>query len=127
METITKVLKSLRMLDHDTVEIHYHEAVDVSLADMEELMRSLYEFTDNKRLKRLVICTRKSTLDMKARHYLQHENKTRKDTIIAEAVVVTSLSQKMTTNFYLKFIQEIYPSRYFTDVDKAKEWLDAQS
>jgi hypothetical protein len=126
MTTLTRVLKSLRMIEKDTVEIQYHDAVDVKLEDMEELLKALYDFTGNKRLKRLVICTKHSSLDMAARHHLQNENKSRKDTIIAEAVVVTSLAQKMTTNFYLKFIEEIYPSRFFTDIEKAREWLKAQ-
>jgi len=126
METLTRVLKSLRMIDEETVEIHYQDAVDVNEEDMAELLKCLYEFTGGKRLKRLVVCTKKSSLDMKARHLLQNENKDKRDSIIAEAVVVTSLAQKMSTNFYLKFIEEIYPSRFFTDDEKAREWLKAQ-
>jgi hypothetical protein len=126
METGTRVIKSFRMIENNTVEIRYREAVEVTLEDMEELLKALSDFTGNKRLKRLVICTKNSSLQMAARHYLQQENKSLRDTIIAEAVVVTSLAQKMTTNFYLKFIEEIYPSRFFTDVEKAREWLSAQ-
>jgi hypothetical protein len=126
MEPLTRVLKSLKMIDEQTVEIIYNDEVDVNLEDMEELLKHLYIFTGNKRLKRLVVCTKKSSLNMEARHYLQDENQVRKDTIIAEAVVVTSLAQKMMTNFYLKFMKDIFPSRFFTDTEKAKEWLKAQ-
>ncbi len=126
METPARVLKSLRMIDDETVEILYKDAVTVTREDMEELLGHLYYFTDGKRLKRLVVCTRNSSLEMTARHLLQEENKVRKDTIIAEAVVVTSLSQKMMTNFYLKFIQNVFPSKFFTDEQKAREWLKAQ-
>ncbi|HEY1045448.1 MAG TPA: hypothetical protein VGF79_03345, partial [Bacteroidia bacterium] len=82
-----------------------------------------YAFTDKKRLKRLVVITKNSTLELQARLLLQQENKDNSELIIAEAVLVTSLTQKMTTNFYLKFIKDIYPSRFFTDYNKAIEWL----
>jgi hypothetical protein len=127
MESITRVLKSLKMIDDETVQITYNDAVKVNVEDMEELLKQLYTFTGGKRLKRLVVCTKNSSLEMEARHYLQDENKIKKDTIIAEAVVVTSLAQKMMTNFYLKFIKEIFPSKFFTDTEKAVEWLQDQS
>jgi hypothetical protein len=65
-------------------------------------------------------------MELPARLLLQQENKDRKNTIIAEAVLVSSLTQKMTTNFYLKFIKDSYPSKFFTDYNKAKDWLNDQ-
>lgn len=121
--TLPRVLDALQMIDEDTVEIRYKEAVHVSLDDMRELLTELYAFTDKKRLKRLVVITKNSTLELQARLLLQQENKDNSELIIAEAVLVTSLTQKMTTNFYLKFIKDIYPSRFFTDYNKAIEWL----
>lgn len=121
--SLPRVLKSLTMIDNDTVEIEYTDAVHVTYDDMRELLDSLYRFTENKRLKRLVVITKNSTLETKARHLLQEENKDRSEQIIAEAVLVTSFTQKMTTNFYLKFIKDTYPSKFFTDYYKAIEWL----
>lgn len=124
MKPLSNVLQSLRMINDETVEVLYRENVKVNREDMMELFQKLYSFTGNKPLKRLIVITKNSSLDLQARLLLQEENKARKDSIIAEAVVVTSLAQKMTTNFYLKFIKDIYPSRFFTDIDKAKEWLN---
>ncbi len=124
MEPLSNVLQSLRMMNDETVEVLYREKVQVNLEDMKELLEKLYAFTGNKPMKRLIVITKNSSLDLQARLHLQEENKARKDSIIAEAVVVTSLAQKMTTNFYLKFIKDIYPSRFFTDIDKAREWLN---
>lgn len=124
MEPLSNVLQSLRMMNDETVEVLYREKVQVNLEDMKELLDKLYAFTGNKPMKRLIVITKNSSLDLQARLHLQEENKARKDSIIAEAVVVTSLAQKMTTNFYLKFIKDIYPSRFFTDIDKAREWLN---
>lgn len=127
MNIESRVLESLKMLDKDTVELLYKDGVKVHLEDMKRLLLDLYTFTKNKRLKRLIIISKHSSLDIQARLYLQEENKSKKESIIAEAVVVNSLAQKMTTNFYLKFIKDIYPSKFFTDIEKAKEWLKSQN
>lgn len=127
MNIESRVLESLKMLDKDTVELLYKDGVKVHLEDMKRLLLDLYAFTKNKRLKRLIIISKHSSLDIQARLYLQEENKSKKESIIAEAVVVNSLAQKMTTNFYLKFIKDIYPSKFFTDIEKAKEWLKSQN
>lgn len=124
MESNTEVLESLKMIDDQTVEVKFDEGVVVSKEDMSAILSNLYELTDNKPCKRLIIISKGSFLKHSARILLQDENKAKKNTIIAEAVFVTSLTQKMTTNFYLKFIKDIYPSQFFTDIEKAKLWLN---
>jgi hypothetical protein len=119
-----RVIESIEMIDDHTVEVRYKDAVNVSFDDMRELLDELYRITSNRPLKRLIVISKNSSLDLKARLLLQEENKDRKDKIIAEAVLVNSLTQKMTTNFYLKFIKDIYPSKFFTDYQKAIEWLN---
>lgn len=126
INTLPKVVESLNLIDENTVELRYADHVTVNVDDMRELLDHLYDFTGNKRMKRLIVISKNATLELPARLLLQQENKDRKDSIIAEAVVVHSLTQKMTTNFYLKFIKDIYPSRFFTDYNKALEWLKAQ-
>ena len=125
--TLPRVIESVFYLDQHTIELKYKSSVNVNLEDMREILNHLYEFTQNKRLKRLIIISKDAQMALPARLLLQEENKDRKNTIIAEAVLVTSLTQKMTTNFYLKFIKDSYPSKFFTDYNKAKEWLDAQN
>jgi hypothetical protein len=124
--TLPRVIESVAFLDQNTVELKYKASVNVTLDDMREILNHLYAFTENKRLKRLIIISKDAQMELPARLLLQQENKDRKNTIIAEAVLVTSLTQKMTTNFYLKFIKDSYPSKFFTDYNKAQEWLDAQ-
>jgi len=123
MEPLSNIIQSFKMLDDNTVEVLFRENARVNLEEIKTLMGQMYEFTENRRLKRLIVISKNAAMEMKARHYLQEENVNRKNTIIAEAVVVTSLTQKMTTNFYLKFIKDLYPCRFFTDAEKAKEWL----
>lgn len=126
-KVLPRVLESIEFIRQDTVELRYKPAVNVNFTDMREILNHLYAFTQNKRLKRLIVISKDAQMELPARLLLQQENKDRKDTIVAEAVLVTSLTQKMTTNFYLKFIKDSYPSRFFTDYNKALEWLDTQS
>jgi hypothetical protein len=126
VELMPRVLESIKMLDPRIVEIRYKEKVNVNVDDMREILDAIYEFTENKPVKRLVVITDGSNLDIKARVLLQEENKIRKEYILAEAVLVNSLAQKMITNFYLKFIKDSFPSKFFTDYNKAVEWLKEQ-
>ncbi|MBL7836124.1 MAG: STAS/SEC14 domain-containing protein [Bacteroidetes bacterium] len=121
-----RVLESIKKIDTHTIEIRYKEKVNVTVSDMREILDTVYEFTENKPVKRLVVITDGSSLELKARLLLQEENKIRKDYILAEAVLVNSLAQKMLTNFYLKFIKDSFPSKFFTDYDKALEWIKEQ-
>lgn len=126
IDLMPRVLESITMIDSKIVEIRYKEKVDVDVDDMREILNSIYEFTENRPLKRLIVITKGSSMQMRARILLQEENKMRKDHIVAEAVLVNSLTQKMITNFYLKFIKDSFPSKFFTDYDKALEWLRNQ-
>lgn len=125
-DTLPKVIETIAYVQPEIIEVRYKSAVMVTLEDMREILNYIYAFTQNKRVKRLIVITKNSTMELPARLLLQQENKDRKDSIVAEAVVVTSLTQKMTTNFYLKFIKDSYPCKFFTDVDKALDWLNKQ-
>ncbi len=42
---------------------------------------------------------------------------------LADAFVISSLSQKLIANFYMNFHKPYVPSRFFNDEKKAVEWL----
>jgi len=116
-------MESIRLLEDDLVELRYRDNIRVTADDMHEILTQLYTLTENRKMKRLIVISKNASLELPARQLLERENKQRKDTIIAEAVVVNSLAQKMTTNFYMKFIKDIYPTRFFTSDQQALEWL----
>ncbi len=120
-----RILKSLSMIDDDTVEIVFQDDVLIELEDIKKTYRELHEFTGNRRLKKLVITGRKTEITKDARLYGHNESVKIKDRVIAEAIVVHLLYQKMIINFYIKFIKDSYPTRFFTDVEKAREWLNS--
>lgn len=103
--------------------VQYHELVHIELSDMEAILNDIKVFTNGKPCKRLVIISKNSTITREARALLQEENHRERKYIIAEAVLVNSLAQKMATNFYLSFIKDDFPSKFFTDLNKAQEWL----
>ena len=123
MEYTNNVLKPFLITEDKILEVLYKDDVVVTLEEMKFLLDDLYKFTGKKRLKRLIVISKNAKMDLAARIYLQEHNKDNKDLIAAEAIVVYSLTQKMTTNFYLKFIKDIYPSKFFTDIEKARDWL----
>ncbi|MES2617169.1 MAG: hypothetical protein V4613_04780 [Bacteroidota bacterium] len=126
MEQESIVLKSLKMIDEQTVEIVFK---DHSIIDVEELKDSyskLHQFTNGKRIKKLIVSGKFTEITRQAREYGHNESHKIKDKVIAEAMVVHSLGQKMVANFYLRCIKNIYPVKFFTEVQKAKEWLNDQ-
>lgn len=124
--TDSVVLKSMSMIDEQTVEVVFK---DHTLIDVEELRDSysrLNHFTRGRRLKKLIISGRFTEITRQAREYGHNESFRIRDKVIAEAMVVHSLGQKMIANFYLRCIKNIYPVKFFTEVEKAREWLKSQ-
>lgn len=48
----------------------------------------------------------------------------RNENVIADAYVISSLSQRLMGNFYIKLNKPKRPTKLFTDPDKATEWLN---
>lgn len=123
MKHINNVLKPFSITEDKILEVYYKDDAIVTLEEMKFLLNDLYLFSERQCLKRLIVFSKNAKMELPARIYLQESNKENRKLIIAEAIVVFSLTQKMTTNFYLKFIKDSYPSKFFTDIDKAKDWL----
>jgi hypothetical protein len=123
MSANKRILKSLNMLDEHTVEIVFQDDILIELNDIKETYKELHEFTGEKRLKKLVVTGKKTEITKDARLYGHRESLKIKDRVAAEAIVVHLLYQKMIINFYIMFIKDSYPTKFFTDIEKAKEWL----
>lgn len=126
MKTLeSNILKSIRMRDEITVEVEFHDVKQIDINLLSEAYRILDNFTEGRRLKKLLITGPSNSITKEARTFGESEAQKRKNSIIAEAIVVHSLPQKMAINFYLNFIKGEYPVRYFTDASKANEWLSS--
>ncbi len=118
-----KVAKSISMLDDNTLEVIFQDRVMLDLQAMQLVDQFCSELVGDLRVKRLIIAGRNTQISKEARVYGQLKSKELKNKVIAEAVVVNSLTQKMVANFYFAFVKDFYPAKFFTDIDKAKEWL----
>jgi hypothetical protein len=112
------------MVHGDTLEIIFKDDILIDLEGIKEAYTEFDTFfVEKKRLKRLVVIGKNTEITKDARKYGQAENKKRKSTCIAEAMVVHNFVQKVLTNFYLKYIEDLYPTKSFTDIDEARAWL----
>ncbi|MDI1232858.1 MAG: hypothetical protein PSX81_01100 [bacterium] len=123
MPTSKLKIQPIELIDNNSIVVNYNEKVHIELEDMKDILNAIYEFTKKKPFKRLIVISKNSTITREARTLLQEENHLNRKNIVAEAVVVHSLAQKMATNFYLSFIKNDFPSKFFTDLNTANEWL----
>ncbi len=111
------------MLNKRTVEIEFLDEIVVETNGVREAYRILDTFTNKERLKKLVIIGKLTEITKDARLLIVEENKQRQEKIIAEAILVNSFAQKLSANFYILFLKNIYPIQFFTDRLKAELWL----
>lgn len=117
------LVKSLEMLDGTTMELTFYDNITIDLEGLKAVDAYCQRLTAGRKHKRLVISGRNSEITNEARRYGEKLSLENKDNIIAEAIVVYSLPQKMIANFYFRFLKDAYPARFFTNLDKAREWL----
>ncbi len=120
---LPEAFESMRMLDPMTVEVVYRKNSVITNEDIDGLYKAFDAFTENKRLKKLIIIGEHVDISTETRFLIIKENNKRKDKVIAEAVVVNSIAQKLKVNFYIMFLKKIYPTQFFTKTDLAIEWL----
>lgn len=123
---VTQFVKSASMLNDTTFEIVFQDDALIDLEAIELVDTYCDQVVAGRRLKRLVVSGKNTLITKEARLFGQNKSKQSKKLIIAEAVVVNTLPQKMVANFYFAFVRDLYPAKFFTDIDKAKEWLSGQ-
>lgn len=110
----------------NTCELYFNDNITITLDAIIKIDEYCKQFTAGIKLKRLVVSGRNSHITREARIYGQEASESNKSFIQAEAVVVYSFTQKMVANFYFGFLKGLFPMQFFTDVEKAKEWLSKQ-
>lgn len=106
------------------VQVQYKDNIDIDLTDAVEDYRIYDEFTEGKPVKKLILSGKYTIITSEARTYIQSENKKRSDKIIAEAIVIHSLAQRIFANMYFGIIHRSYPLKVFNSKDDALMWLD---
>lgn len=124
---VKAILKSFIVIEEThTCELFFNDNITITLDAIIKVDKYCKQFTEGRRLKRLVVSGRNSHITREARIYGQETSEGNKAFIAAEAVVVYSFPQKMVANFYFAFLKGLYPTQFFTDIEKAREWLSKQ-
>lgn len=92
-----------------------------TLKDIKEIIDVQGKITNGKRLALLVVVSEFANLDSEAREIMATKESTQYS--IVEAYVIHSLSQKLLANFYMKVNKPNVPTKFFTNIDSAEEWL----
>lgn len=117
-----EVVESMYKLDDNTIVVEF-KGKTIDLDQIKNTYAMLYQLSGTKPHKKLIITHKTTELTKDARLFGMQEAKGIGNNVLAEAVIVHSLYQKMVINFYRRFIDSTYPTRFFTDIEKAKEWL----
>ena len=120
-------MKSIKMFGNELVEVEYNDNVKVTVKELNQVYKLYDEVTGTNKVLKLLIIGKGTKITVAARQYIIEENIKRNESIIAEAIVVNSIAQKVSSNIYIRFIGKIYPTRFFTDVEDASEWLVHQA
>lgn len=111
------------MFDEHIVEVQYNDDVVVSKKDVSQLYELLDAVTENRPYAKLLIIGSNTIITEDARTEVINANKIRKDSVLAEAIVVRTLAQRIKTNIYMKFVSAYYPTQCFDSQEKAVHWL----
>ena len=87
------------------------------------IIRHLTQLASGKPFKLLVIASESSIITVDGLKLLS--SSAAMNYASAKAYVISSLSQKLMANFYLKCFKPKKPVKFFKEVDKAKSWLMA--
>lgn len=95
------------------------------LEDVQEMIATAGKLGEGRKLKNLVIANEYSSMSSEATAYMKSKEAHRYTKV--EAVVISSLAQRIVGNFYLGIVSQNRPSKLFNEVEKALEWLDKQN
>jgi hypothetical protein len=122
-ETNNLVVDYIKKIDNSIVIVAFKDNVTIDLEQIKDTYAKLHAITGNEIHKKLIITGKHTQITKDARLYGMNESKRISKNVDAEAIVVHSLYQKMVINFYNRFIENNLLVKSFTDVEKAKEWL----
>ena len=120
LNTIELSFASVSMRSDGIVHSHINLREAVSLEQAKELIDAYLKITNGKKTPHLFTATKFVILEKEVMDFMKNvANNYGK----ADAMVISSLPQKITVNFYLKFIKPKVPTKFFSSKTKAVLWL----
>lgn len=112
---------TLKLVDNLFYQVELAEDVDFEIPDLQDLVEAEREL-GGQRLPVLVLCEATTNTNVELMNYLsKNENN---PFSIADAFVITSISQSILANFYSKINKPERPTKFFTKREDAMKWLE---
>lgn len=124
LKTLNGKLFDVHLCNDDIVVIVTHQNSSIDVEDIREMLRLIATFKLEGKSKLLSMAGEYSELTAEAQKFMRSEA-ANVNKHIREAIFVNSLAQRIIGNFYLKIVSVKRPSKLFTSVPKAIEWLKA--
>lgn len=117
--------RELEIIGPNLIRLKYSDNAEIDI-DAARADYELYDqFTEGKPFRKLIVSGNYTQLTSEAIKYIQSENQKRAHLIIAEAIVVKSLAQRLLGNFYYKLQRPNYNIKMFSSEEKALKWLNS--
>jgi hypothetical protein len=121
VETIENKTASITALDHSIILYQLKEGSVIELEDSIAMYEETKRISGGKKYASLVDARATTTLTKEAREW-SAKPEIQKN-LIAQAIVVTSLANRLVGNFIITFHKPKAPTKLFSSMEKAKEWL----
>ena len=112
---------SITQLENDTILFKLKENSIIELEDSKKMYEETMQLSQGRKYASLVDARAIVTLTKEAREWSAnpelHKN------LIAQAIVINSLANRIVGNFIIRFHKPKAPTRLFSSMEKAKEWL----
>jgi hypothetical protein len=116
---------TIGLREDDIVETNILPEEELNVADVKEIVQAIMLVSDMRMLPQLIIAGPLSGPDLDSMRFLATEESS--PTAIAEAYVISSLSQKILAKFYLSINKPARPTKMFSHEAEAVEWLKEEA
>jgi hypothetical protein len=122
MNTIEHKTVSISRFSEDIIQYVLKDKSVIELEDSKKMYEATLEMAAGKKYAALIDARAETILTSEAREWSAdpalHNN------LIAQAIIVTSLANRIVGNFIIKFHKPVAPTRLFSTREKAIEWLN---
>lgn len=122
MKTIYCDISKVIQLNEDTLFIDILADVEFEIKDFNQLKDAAFEIGKGKKFYNIINVGEFTTPN--------HEARTASTSVegsiykLADAFIIHSIPQKVIGNFYMAFHKPTVPTKFFTSLENAKEWID---
>jgi len=120
-EKIDSPAGSVSLWDNGILHTHTKAEMEINLPICEEIHQMALKITGGKPYPNLFTFTKYVLPDEESRNFMLLPK--RLALTCADAIVVTSLAQKIIGNFYLKINRPPIPTKLFSKQEEAEKWL----